>query len=76
MQIHDLITPIDKQTDEQLLERIRQMRHRRETARPVAKAKAERADRKETRTRATKVDKVVDSMSPEERAKLIALLGG
>ncbi len=76
MQILDLVKPLDQMTDEELQARVREIRHRRETARPVAKAKAERAEKKETRAAVGKVDKLVTNMSPEERAKLIALLGG
>ena len=76
MQIRDLVKPIDQCTTEELLERVRGMRHRRETARPVAKAKAERAEKKATRAASTKVDKAVDSMSEEDRLALIKLLGG
>lgn len=76
MQIHDLVTPIDKLTDEQLLERVREMRHRRERARPVAKQKVERAEKKAVQAKSTKLDRDLATMSPDELAKLVALLGG
>lgn len=76
MQILDLVKPIDQLTDEELQERIREIRHRREVARPAAKARVDRAEKKETRTESNKVSKLVAGMSPEERAKLIAALGG
>lgn len=76
MQLSDLIKPISKMSDEELAEHLRGIRHRRETARPVAKAKAERAEKKETRVATKKVDSLIKGMSAEDRAKLIAALGG
>lgn len=76
MQIHDLVKTIDKMTTDELLEHVRAMRHRRETLRPAAKKIVERAVKKESKARTTKVDKLVEGMSEDERQKLIALLGG
>lgn len=76
MQIRDLVKPIDQCTTEELLERVRAMRHRREQARPVAKQKAERAEKKAVRQRSTKIEKTVDNMSDEEKLTLLKLLGG
>ena len=47
MRIEDLFTPIDSMTDEELKERVRQLRHNREVARPVAKKAAAKAEKKE-----------------------------
>lgn len=76
MQIHDLIKPIDQCTDAELLERVRAMRHRRETIRPAARARVERAEKKTTRAKVNKTSALVDNLSEEDRLKLIALLSG
>lgn len=76
MKIHDLVKPIDQMTTEELLERVRSMRHRREVARPVAKAKAERAEKKAVRSAGKKLDKTLEAMTDEEKLALIQLLGG
>lgn len=74
MQIHDLVKPIDQLTDDELYEHIRLVRHRREVARPAAKARVARAEKKETRAKTSKVTNLVANMSPEDRAALIAAL--
>ena len=76
MQIHNLVKPIDQQTDEELLERVRLMRQRREVLRPVAKAKAERVEKKATRAKVNKAAYLVDKLSEADRLKLIAMLTG
>jgi hypothetical protein len=73
MQIHDLVKTIDKMTNEELLEHVRAMRHRREVARPVARQKVERAEKKATVAKAKKGDKLLASLTPEQ---LIELLQG
>lgn len=76
MQIQNLIKPISQMTDEELLEKVRQIRHRREVARPVAAQKAERAEKKATQARSKKLDKTLDALSEEELLAMIAKLGG
>lgn len=76
MQLKDIVKPIDQMTDEELLEHLRQIRHRRSVERPAARAKVERAEKKESRGKLSKMDKMLAALSPEDRAKLIAELGG
>lgn len=73
-QIHDLIQTIDTLSDEELLERIRATRHRRETLRPVAAKKVERAEKKSSRAKVNKAAAIVEDMTEEQRAQLILLL--
>lgn len=63
-------------SDAELLEHVRAMRHRREVARPVAKAKAERAEKKTVRKKSEKVVDLFAGLSDEEKQKLIQALGG
>lgn len=76
MQMKDLVTPIDQMTDDELLEHVRAMRHRREVIRPAARRIVEKAVKRESTARTKKVDKAIAGMSEEERLKLIQLLGG
>lgn len=80
MQIQDIVRPIDQLSDEELFERIREVRQRRQVDRPAAKARVERAERKTVRREGTaavnKITNVLDSMSDADRLKLIKLLGG
>ena len=74
MQIRDLVKSIDKMTTEELLEHVRGMRHRRETLRPVAAKKAEKAEKKAGVARVKKTNDLLEGMTPEELAKLAAML--
>ena len=76
MQLHNLIKPIDQCTDEELMERLRTVRHNREVARPVARKKEEQVEKKATRQRVSSVDKLLANLSDEERSKLIEQLSG
>jgi hypothetical protein len=74
MQLKDLVKPIDQMSDEELLERLRQIRHRRTTERPVAKAREVKEEKRASRGRMTALDKALASLSPEDRDKLMKSL--
>lgn len=74
MQLGDLVKPLDKMSDDELLERLRQVRHNRTVARPAAKAHVERAEKKVTRAKSKKATDLLSSLTPEERQKLIEQL--
>lgn len=76
MQIHDLVKPIDQMTDDELLERVRQLRHNRETLRPAARKIVERAVKKTVKAKVSKVAGLLDNLTEEQRLELIAKLGG
>lgn len=75
MQINQLIKPIDEMSDEELRDRIRELRHRRETVRPAAKARVERAVKKQSIKKQTQTEQLLASLSPEQLAALISSLG-
>lgn len=74
MQLNQLIKPIDECTDEELLELLRKVRHNREVARPVAKAKAAKVEKKTTTKKLSAMEKLLAGMSEEDRQKLIESL--
>lgn len=76
MQLHDLVSPIEKQTDAELLERLRELRHTRTVIRPAAKRHAKKAESKGRVTRSAKVANLFAGLSAEELANLIASLEG
>lgn len=76
MQLTDLIKPMDQMTDEELMERLRTIRHNRTTVRPAAKAHAKRAAKKGAQGRMSKVEQMLEGLSDEQRAELIRELGG
>lgn len=71
MQTPELIKTLDQMTDDELLERLRTVRHNREVARPVATKKAATAEKKTSRKRVTDLDKLLAGMTEEERQQLI-----
>ena len=74
MQMHNLVKTIDNMTDEELLERVREMRHRRETLRPARADRIARVEKKTSRTRVKKTTDLLDGLTDDERQKLIELL--
>lgn len=76
MKIHDLAKPLDELTDEELLERLRAVRARREIERPVARRKAAVAEKKTVRKNVAKVEDLFDTLTPEQREALIKQLEG
>ena len=76
MHLSDLIKPIEKLSDDELLARLQVVRHNRENVRPVARRKAEKVEAKAARGRVSSVTKMLGNLSDEERAALIAQLEG
>ena len=74
MQMTDLVKTIDNMTDEELLERVREMRHRRETLRPARADRVARVEKKTSRAKVNKTADLLDELSEEDRLKLIAML--
>jgi len=81
MKLADLVKPISEQTEEELLERLRQVRHNRFVERPAAKKKAAKeAAEKTPRKKATSTEALLANLSEADRdaliAKLTAQVGG
>lgn len=76
MKLADITKPIDLMTDDELIEKLRQVRHNRETIRPARAKIIEKAATKITRAKTKKTEDLFDKLTPEERAKLIAQLEG
>ena len=74
MQLKDLVKLIDQQTDDELLARLREIRHNREVIRPAARKRVERAETKTARKEAAGLNKLVENLSDAEREKLLAKL--
>lgn len=74
MQLKDLVTPIDKQTDDELLTRLREIRHRREVIRPAQRKRVERAETKTARREVAGLNKLVENLSDAEKEALVKKL--
>ena len=76
MQLQDLVKSVEAMTDDELRERIKQIRHTRETVRPAAKKHVEKAAKKGNVGRINKAADLFAGMSEEEKAEIIKALGG
>lgn len=74
MKISGLVKTIDQMSDAELLERVRQIRHNRETIRPAAVKHIERAETKTSRKKVSSVEKLLEGLTDAERANLLAQL--
>ena len=71
MRTENLLKTLDQMSDDELLVRLREVRHNREVARPVARKKAAKAETKQTRVKQTAAEKLLTALSDEEREKLL-----
>jgi hypothetical protein len=74
MQLKDVVKTVDEMTDEELMERLQQIRHNREVVRPSAAKIAARPAKLESRAKVSALDKSVGKLSPAEKAELIRQL--
>ena len=74
MQLKNLVKTIDEMSDEELQERLRQIRHNREIVRPAAAKRVERAEAKTSRTRVSAAEKLLAGLSDAEREDLLKQL--
>lgn len=72
MQLQDLVKPIEDMTDDELMARLREIRHTRNTVRPGGKVRAKKAAKKGMQGRVSKVESLLEGLSRDE---LLALLG-
>lgn len=80
MKLTDLQKPIEEMSDQELLERLRTIRHNRFTEKPAVKKReaeaTEKEERKATKKQTSKIDKLLSGMSPEQMAALLKQLSG
>ena len=74
MQLRDLVKSIEQMTNEELIEHLRQVKHRRTTERPAHRAYVERAEKKTSRAANKKVTNLFEGLSEEDKQKLIEQL--
>jgi DNA-binding MarR family transcriptional regulator len=75
MKLSNLVKTIDQMTDEELIERLRIIRHNREVAKPAVRQRVERSEKKSSRIRVSAAEKLLVGLSEEERRQLILQLG-
>lgn len=80
MKLSDLQKPLAEQTDEELIERLRRIRHNRHVERPAVKKREEKADaitgRRAAKKAGSSMDKMLAGLTDEQRLALIAQLTG
>lgn len=75
MQLQDLVKPLSDLSDEELMERLRTIRHNRSTVRPAAAARAKRTAKKGSQTRVSKVESILEGLTPAQMMELMQQLG-
>ena len=75
-QLKDLVKPISDMTDDELLEQLRVMRHKRDVIRPAKVKHIERAETKVARKKVSSTEKLVANLSAEDKARLLRELTG
>ena len=71
MQLKHLFQSISDLSDDELMERLRDVRKRREVMRPVAKAKEARAEKKKVVKQGKAVSRVISILSLEDKKELL-----
>ena len=74
MQLRDLVKPISEQTDDELLERLRQIRHNQEIVRPARAKIIEKVEKKASTQKMSKVGKLLEGLTDEQKAELLKQL--
>lgn len=74
MQLLDIVKPIEQMTDEELAEKLRRVRHNRDFVKPSSRAIVKRAAKKASNKKVSSADKLIDSLTPEEKRALIMQL--
>lgn len=74
MQLDDLVKPLSAMTLEELEKRLHDIRSRREQSGASRKTKERKQVRKDTTKKVSSVEKLLDGLSPEELAALLAIV--
>lgn len=74
MKLEGLVKTVEEMSDEELMERLRSIRHNRDVIRPASKQRAERVEKKTVRAKLSAVDKLLGKLSEAEREALLAQL--
>lgn len=75
MQLHNLIQPIENQTDEELRARLVEIRRRRETEKPKAARAVKKAEKQDGKKKVSAAEKLLAELTPEQLEILMAQLG-
>jgi len=76
MRLSDLTKNLSNMSEDELREHVRQMRHNKNVAKPAREKRIQEVEKKESKHRTSKIDKVVAGMSTIEKAQLLLLLEG
>lgn len=76
MQLKDLFKPIEELSDEELKDRLREIRHNRTVERPAAKAHAKRTENKGRVTKVNKAQSLLSGLSAEDIKQLLLEMEG
>lgn len=75
MQLQHLVKPIEDMTDEELKERLYELRHRREVEKPKVQKAAKKAATKKANKEVSAVDKLLANLPPDQLALILKEMG-
>lgn len=75
-QLKDILTEFSEQSSHEKLERVKEIRHHRSIERPAVAKRRQDKERKQGVKKVDKTTKLLQSLPPEEREKLIKRLKG
>jgi len=76
MRLEDLTKNLSNMTDDELREHVRQIRHNKNVVKPASAKRVAEVVKKESNQKASKVNKMLDSMSESEKRQLLLMLEG
>lgn len=74
MQLQDLVKPLEQLTDDELRQKLQEIRHKRNHIKPAAKAHAKKAVKKGSQGRVSKVEDMFAGMSEADKQALLVQL--
>lgn len=76
MKISDLTANLSSMTEDQLMEHVRKLRHNKYVAKPAVAKRVADEEKAEKNTAIRGVNRLLDSMTPEQKAELLKKLTG
>lgn len=72
--LKDLTRNVSNMSEEELLEHVKQVRHNKYVAKPAVAKRVADVEKKEKNTQVRGVNKIIDSMTPEQKLALLKQL--
>jgi len=74
MRLNNLVKPIEEMSDEELHNLLIDIRRRKTVERPATKKREQKTEKRQTRAKVSSLEKMLEKLSPDERAELLKQL--